>query len=446
MNLPEASTPSKAPSFWRTEDPILDAKGLVSKGGMFEHQRKWWNSPKFMKALVTGYGGGKTLIGSKWSISMALTNASHVDIVPHACVSPSFKIARKTIIPTITSLLDGKKTIRKDLSYRYNKSEHEFLIRCGGRRAIIWISSGDNPDSLKGPNLGSALIDEPFIQDREVLDQMIARVRHPLAKIKHIGLTGTPEELNWGYDICEGEDKDKYDVDLIQASTLANKAIDRSYYDRIKKAFTEKAALAYLEGQFVSLSEGQVYYAFDPLPGGNIQDLPDPGGELEIGMDFNVNPMAANVFWRVGDKVHIIDEIELPNSDTEEMCSHIKKLYPGRVIRNVYPDASGRARHSSAPGGKSDFNYIEAAGFKYWCHTTNPPRRDRYNITNGKLKNKTLTISPKCKKLKHYFMEYSYEKMLKQQAMSHLLDASTYPIAYLFPVSRIVQVKKLSGF
>nr|MCK4930054.1 hypothetical protein [Nanoarchaeota archaeon] len=62
-------------SFWRQEDPELDADGLVVKGGMWQHQRDWWNSPKFIRALVMGYGGGKTLISGKRAISMARTNA-----------------------------------------------------------------------------------------------------------------------------------------------------------------------------------------------------------------------------------------------------------------------------------------------------------------------------------------------------------------------------------
>ena len=193
-------------SFWRQEDPILDAAGLVTKGGMWQHQRDWWNSPAFIRALVMGYGGGKTLISGKRAISMARTNAP----VPYMYVSPSYKVAKRTIIPTIKELLDGRK-----IPYRYNKSDFEFKIKAGKRTGIIWVGSGDVPDSLKGPNICGANIDEPFIQDKSVFDQILARVRDPRARIREITLTGTPEDLNWGFDICEGDDRHKYDIELI---------------------------------------------------------------------------------------------------------------------------------------------------------------------------------------------------------------------------------------
>ncbi|WP_217878337.1 hypothetical protein, partial [Vibrio alginolyticus] len=85
---------------------------------------------------------------------------------------------------TIKELLQGKQSLLEGFSWKYNKADWEFLIRYKGREGIIWIGSGDDPDALKGPNLCGALIDEPFIQSREVFEQMLARVRHPNARTK----------------------------------------------------------------------------------------------------------------------------------------------------------------------------------------------------------------------------------------------------------------------
>ena len=416
--------------FWRLEDPVLAEDGTVQLGGMFEHQRKLWSSKKFIKALVTGYGGGKTLIGSKRAIAVALHNAPS----PFLCVSPTYKMARRTLVPTIKNLLDGKQTVLPGLMYKFNKSEFEFTIRYGDREASIWVVSGEDPDSLKGPNIGAALIDEPFIQDRAVFDQVLARVRDPSAALKEIVMTGTPEDLNWGYDICEGEEKDNFDLDLIQVSSTNNKALSPEYYARLRRGLTDKAVQAYVDGQFVSMSEGLVYYAFSDEA--NVVDLPDPGHELLVGMDFNVDPMAAVVFWRNGNHMHVIKEIELPNADTEQMCSYLHELYPGR-IRTVYPDASGKSRKTSA-SGRSDFYHLQQANFEVDAPQANPPIRDRYNAVNGKLKASTggvsLTIAPSCKKLKTYFKSYSHRKLNKQQEMSHLLDALGYPTHRLWPI------------
>lgn len=417
--------------FWRKELPELDEKGLIVKGGMWEHQQRWWESEAFIKALVTGYGGGKTMIGSKRAISLALVNAPS----PHLCVSPTYKMARRTLIPTIKNLLDGKMTMDPNLSYRYNKSDFEFTIRHGNRTGTIWVTSGEDPDSLKGPNIGSALIDEPFIQDREVFNQILARVRDPIAVHREIGLTGTPEDLNWGYDICEGEEKENFDIEVFRASSAANLALPKEYVQRLMKGFTAKAVQAYVEGRFVPLADGLVYYGFDPDL--HFMDLPDSGLQLGVGMDFNVDPMSAVVFWVSGNHMHFIDEFEMPNADTQYLCQVLRDEYGDRIT-TVFPDASGKSRKTNSPGGKTDFHYIREAGFEIDVGSVNPPIRDRENAVNGKLKpamgKPTITVGSKCKKLKTYLMSYSHRKKREQEHMSHLLDAFGYPIHRLFPV------------
>lgn len=445
------------PKFWRTEDPILNEKGMVTTGGMFAHQRKWWNSTHFIKAMVAGYGSGKTFIGAKRAIANALLNNGE----PHLWVSPSYKIAKRTVIPSIIELLDGKKSLDSTLRYKFNKSDHEFQIVHRGRRGIIWIGSGDEPDSLKGPNIGSATIDEPFIQTKAVFDQMLARVRSPKAIRREIGLLGTPEQLNWGYDICEGDDRDKYDIEVFTVSTKENLALPKQYVETLLRGYTSKMRDAYISGKFVNLSRGAIYYGFSRAI--NVQSIPDPGHELSVGMDFNVDPMAAVVFWRKGNHMHIVAELEIENADTEYMCSVLEsdnrnldtsEYLRGQIknfttkegtrrIQTIYPDASGRARATNAPAGMSDFSIIQGPNsnrFQLLSKGSNPRIRDRENAVNGKLNpvkgDPTLTIDPGCKKLIQYLLGYTHELRLKQKQMSHLLDALGYPIAYLYPVNK----------
>lgn len=423
--------------FWRKEPPDVDGGQLLT-GGMWPSQRKWWEQENFIRLLVGGYGAGKTVTGAKWSIAMALTNAP----CPHAYVAPTFPIARKTGIPTLAELLQGKKSILgRAFDWDYHKTLHEFTIKYHGRMGIIHVYSGENPLSLRGPNLGSAWIDEPFIQVAEVLNQMMARVRHPQAVLRAIGLTGTPEELNWGYDIVEGEDAGNYDVGVVKMSTRENKVLNDDYVTRLEGALSERAAAAYIDGEFVNLNDGLVYHSFNPTV--NIKDLPIPeGAHIGAGMDFNVDPMSAAVFWMVGDHIHFFDEIELPNADTEFLCDVLREnsVY-GKRLKTIYPDASGKTRKTASPEGRTDFHYIKRAGFEIKAPWDPPKRRDRYNSVNGKLCSKkretTLTISPKCKKLKKYLSIYNYEKMntREQEGMSHLLDAFAYPVCYLFPIS-----------
>lgn len=436
--------------FWRKDEPIFDPKtGQIIKGGMFSHQREWWDLPNFIKLLVGGFGAGKTGSLSKRVMASSFENAP----CAVACVSPTYNIARQTTIAALADYAEGKKSLygRRHFWWQYNQSSHEFRMRHKGRNAKILIYSGDNPLSLRGPNLAAAFIDEPFIQDEEVFNQMVARVRHPRARHMEIGLSGTPEQLNWGYDLVNGELGERHDVGYVQASTRLNKALDPTYTERLLASYTEKAAAAYVEGLFVNLSTGVVYYGFDPLE--NVADLGIPDeAELAVGMDFNVDPMAAVVFWTMEGHCHIVEELELPNADTEYMCVELRERYGDR-IRYIYPDPAGRSRHTNSPGAKTDFSYIRAAGYEINSRPPGlPHRKDRYNAVNGKFKPKngriSLTVSPACKKLVGYCQQYTHELMNrdKQKKMSHLLDALGYPIEYLFPVdSNSFAIKPLVG-
>lgn len=413
--------------FWRMDDPVLGQDGSVIWPGMWPHQRKWWCLPNKFKALVTGYGGGKTFIGGKRCISGAILNAP----APSLAISPTYDMARLTIVETITDLLEERK-----IPHHYNKNEKEFSFRYMRRKCKIIVRSGDKPKTLKGPNIGQAWIDEPFIQDKEVLEQITARVRNPKAGLKEILITGTPESLNWGYDICQGDERENYDLGLVQAPTFDNRAIGQDYYDTLKATYTEKALEAFGHGQFINLATGTVYYGFSIAR--NIQEREAPEGAiLSVGMDFNVNPMSATVFWTKGEHVHYLDEIELADSHTAGMCSRLKVSCPEAVT--VYPDASGaqRSTASSAPG-ESDLSILRDNGFRVRVNPSNPLIIDRENAVNKKLEDGTITISPKCKKLKQYLTQYTHENRKKEQgkAMSHLIDAFGYPIAYLFPIKR----------
>ena len=430
--------------FWRQEDPVIDAEGVLVRGGMFPSQREWFNLTNFIRLFVGGYGSGKTLTLCKHVLQVTIYNSP----APSAIVSPTYAMAKETTIETMRSVLEMKALLHPGV-FKWREvrsSPHLFEVQYHGLRNRILVYSGQDADRLKGTNLGMAAIDEPFIQTESVFNQMIARVRHPQAKIKCIDLSGTPEQLNWGYDLAEGELADKHDVGVVRASTRENVALGQEYIDHLMASMTEKAALAYIEGHFLDLATGLVYYAFNRLEQVVEQEMPD-GAVLGAGMDFNVDPMAAAVFWQCRGHVHWIEDIEIPNSDTEEMCDLLREKY-GVALNDVYPDASGNQRSTKAPGGISDFSIIRAKGFE--IHTkktriknapTNGARRDRWNAVNGKFKptkdgELTMTVSPRCKRLIKYLSIFSHENMTKQAEFSHLLDAFSYPMSFLFPIRK----------
>ena len=415
------------------DDPVLAADGSIARGGMFQHQRDWWELPNFIRGLVTGYGGGKTMALGKRMIWLAIKNAP----VPVVTVSPSYPMALTTIVQTLDELLDGKCRNEQHMRYHLFRSQpYRFHIQYRDRTATILCMSGERPERLKGANIASAGIDEPFIQPLEVFDQILARVRHPDAKLREINITGTPEGVvGWGYDLFQGDMREKHDLGLVQSSSTANRALPSDYVERLTSSYDEAAAEAYVQGKFVNLSTGRVYYSYDPDVHSVAVDKPDEA-ELCVGMDFNVNPLAFVVFWRTQDRMHIVAEHEMPNCDAEQAAAFIRQTYPS--IRRIYPDASGQNRQHAGAGGKSAFGYLREAGLTICARRANPQIVDRVNAVNGALRHGRVTISPACRKMRAYLLGYTHGDSNKQvqKDMSHLLDAFGYPISYLFPVDR----------
>jgi PBSX family phage terminase large subunit len=397
----------------------------IRKDLMYPHQRKWWELDNFIKLLVGGYGSGKTFIAAKRIIKASYINQG----IPNQFVSPTYEMAKKTIIPTLTSVLD-----KAGIRYTYNKTDKEFLLT--GWNGIIWVGSGENPDSLKGPNLGAAYIDEPFIQDREVFNQINARVRHPQANLREIGMTGTPEQLNWGYDLTLDS---KIDIGIVRGSTRDAHALPKSYIENLLKLYTEEQVKAFIDGEFINLQAGRAVTNFTR----DIVEERDNEAEMmkyypvEFGIDFNVDHMTAEIFVESNGYFRYIDEIKMPmNSNTFEIAEAIKERYPKAV--NCYPDASGKSRKSSS--FKSDHQILRDAGFNIRCGLANPPVKDRVNTFISLIKNGRVSISPKCKNFIRdcEIMTWKNGELFEgsDHSLTHAFDSGTYPAFYKCGISR----------
>lgn len=389
---------------------------------MLPAQRKWWELPNFIKAMVGGYGSGKTYIGAMRSIFLSYVNAPY----PGMYVSPTFPMAKKTIVIALKDMLD-----RARIDYSYNKTEHQFVIpEWSGN---IWIGSGEVPESLKGPTLAWAGIDEPFIQDKEVFKQMNARVRESKATQREIFLTGTPEELNWGYDLINN-DKGEFDIGYVVAKTIENIHNPEEYARNLQAAYDEDEQKAFMDGEFLNLTHGRVYKDFtremmkerrEGHPN-SISHLP-----IECGMDFNVDALSCEIYRKGPGWIHFFDEIRLKNANTYDMAEALYKKYPGIAI---YPDATGSARKTSATA--SDHEILRRAGFIVRAPKANPPVKDRTNAFNALMRNGNVSFwnMPELISDLERCTWRSGDIDKRDPERTHASDAAGYAVVYNFPV------------
>ena len=403
---------------------------IIRRTRWAEHQRKWWDLPNFMKLLVGGYGCGKTWIASLRAIYLSFLNAP----IKGMLVSPTYGIAEMTTIPTIKDIL-----AQMEVDYTYvGQPKNMFYIPLWNGH--IKIASGDNPISLKGGNMAWAGIDEPFVQKRTVFEEAHRRIR-PVTENSELFMTGTPEELNWGYDLCM-DTEGKYDIGYVYGKTEDNEFIggkDGEYYQGLLKSYSEEQKQAYLEGKFLNLLSGRVYKEFDRDK--HIFKLDNPvnsaGQKLfrvKAGIDFNVDYMTAEIFWDMKTGVHFIDEIRLMNSNTFDLAEKLRDKYPGI---EVYPDPTGSARRSAAT--KTDHQILRDYGFIVRSRKE-VPVRDKVNSTNALLRKDACSIEPgKCHWLVRDWERNTWKSGdidKSEVELTHASDAAGYAIEYLYPVKR----------
>jgi len=425
---------------WRTADPVLSEAGLVQRGGMWPTQRACWESKNFIKAFLAGYGSGKSNILGKRVIASALHNSP----VPVMLVSPSYRQAKRTIIPTVLNLLDGRR-----IRYSYSRADAMLEVYMRGRTGHIWIGSGDVPDSLKGSNLAAAYADEAFQLKYEVIEVLLSRLRDPHAKHRELFLAGTPEDgvAGWAYDVLEGERKKDFDIGVYQASTLENKALPPEFVKTLLAAYDTKTAAAYIHGKLVNMSSGRIYGSFDKDK--HVRPVRVPAGvEIFAGVDFNFDPACAVLFFvdKEG-KMHVFNEVHLSGGhDTYELADEVWKQSRGRLT-TFYPDPSGVQRKSSAQVGQTDIAILQQAGerlrrppqpFQIRARRRTPARRDRYNAANNMFRNDMVVVDPRCTHLIKSLLMSTYEGFTKHDGLDHQADSLTYYIEVENPITNKV--------
>jgi hypothetical protein len=253
----------------------------------------------------------------------------------------------------------------------------------------------DNPATIVGFKIGRALVDEldilPLMKAQTAWRKIIARMRWqgPPGFLPQVDVTTTPEGFQFMHQQFVQRIREKPELQrlygLVQASTYENEALlPEGYIESLLESYPAQLVQAYLHGQFVNMLHGTVYSHYDRVKN-RCGDSPQEGEPVHIGMDFNVNKMAAVIHVTRNNEPRAVGEI-VNQRDTPAMIEAIKSRFwrydraRGDWVRErsivIYPDASG-ANTSSKDASRSDISLLQAAGFQVIAPSANPPVRDR---------------------------------------------------------------------
>lgn len=366
--------------------------------------------------------------------------------------APSFKQAKRTFWKPL------KRSIPKAwIDGKPNETECSVTLVTGHVLRVVGL---DNYDDLRGSGLwffmGDEWADAKIAAWDEVIRPMLATCQG------HALFIGTPKGFNHfreGY--VAGQPGGEPDTKSWLFTSLAGGWIPADEVENARKRLDPKTFRQEYEATFETFA-GQVYYAFNRAHSVVDRDY-DPALPVHVGMDFNVNPMTANVWqeYELDGRLvsHCIDEIIIKTSDTVEMAREITTRYGKRGFGpdvtvdhvTVYPDPAGAQRRTSAQG-KTDISLLVDAGFVVRALQSHPLVRDRINCTNGRFESadgkRHAFIDPRCRKTIEAFERLEYKEGTsepdKESGYDHAPDAAGY---YLFArFSHKPVFRQMSGF
>lgn len=391
--------------------------------------------------FVGGYGSGKT----QGMIDSAFMDASHAKDALIAIYEPTFDLIDLTVAPRLLEKLDEHKIL-----HRHNKSKHKITTHGKNGFGNFIMRSLANPETIISYESYRAHIDEldtiPYVKANELWDKIIGRNRQvPTGFTRHnvnnrVSVYTTPEGFNFVQKRWVELEDEQNEYDLVRASSLTNPFLPASYIKALKNTYTSELQLAYINGEFVNLTSGTVYKCYNRQAHNSVEEI-KPAEPLFIGCDFNVTRQAATVYVKrdAGKQWHAVAEL-VDMYDTPEMVRIINERWKekGHQI-TIYPDASGGNRHSTN-ASTSDIAMLTQARYEVRKKDANPAVKDRVNATNVAFSKGILFVNAKnCPTVASCFEKQAYDKNGepdKKSGNDHQNDASTYPIAYEFPIMK----------
>ena len=371
-------------------------------------QYQFMQMPHKYKAFVAGFGSGKTWVGCVSQVAHYLQHPG----VKQGYFAPTFSLIRDIFYPTID---EAAHQFGMTTKARVGDKEVDFYL---GRRhyGTTICRTMDNPSNIIGFKIGRALVDELDVlktdKAREAWNKIIARLRYNDGSIQNgIDVATTPEGFKFTYERFKKSIEEKPEISstygFTKASTYDNeKNLPDDYIQSLLDSYPEQLIQAYLNGEFVNLVSGQVYY-FNSVEH-STSATHEKYEPVHVGMDFNVRNMSAVINVLRGGKLHAVGEF-INVLDTPTMIDYLKDRYHGCTIK-VYPDATGQSG-SSKCASLSDVSLLDGAGFVVDAPRKNPFIKDRVNAVNGSLEHgKILVNIEQCPRLAETLVQQIYDK------------------------------------
>ena len=385
--------------------------------------------------ISAGYGAGKTRSLCAKAVHLAAANQGFIGAV----MEPTGPLIRDIWQNDFDDVLDAYA-----IPYTFRASPlPEYMLHLPGGDTKILCRSFENWSRIIGLNLAWVLADEidtvaPSIASK-AFPKILGRLR--AGNVRQFGAASTPEGFRWMWNTFGSDDaQQRADRRLIKMRTADNPHLPPDFIERLQANYDPQLLRAYLDGEFVNLTTGQVYDRFDRIKHVREDIAPIEDEEtILVGIDFNVGNTNAALAIRRGRELFFFDEIAGAH-DTDAIGQELRRRYPHARILG-YPDASGANRSTNS--SRSDVAILASYDISNMSPKANPPIRDRVAAVQAALENgkgeTRLWVHPRCRKLVECLELQSYSERGepdKEAGYDHMNDAAGYLVHRVFEVGR----------
>jgi len=432
------------------------------------------------QGYIGGLGTGKSRVASHKLISKIL----QYPLAGFCIASNSFTQLEAGTLRTFFAacetwdLLEGRdyvNHVRYDGKIKFPKLGAEIDVRSASNKAsekfrsleldFVWVDEGHYWEEM------DYLILEGRLRGRES-----SRKAYP-GLTQQIWVTANPPHTmdHWLVRMCLDpiERTGKPAMTLFQSSTYDNYFLPEAYIQGLVDKMDPELAAIELGGNFGDLGKGKIWrrfsatkHIFDAKRCSDLGIPPiewDPLLPVHWAHDFNIDPLCSVLFqireMRVDgfqkQVAYVIDEMRVRDAIIDSAVKEFQNRDAYKIARKnglyLYGDPAGNQGNRQT--GESDWVALRKGlhnlGITGTSRIANahPTHRDRYNAGNGKFENGRGEIGtlfhPRCKYIRldaerTYYKPGTSDQLVVKAAdggtTTHLMDALTYAVHYLWPI------------
>lgn len=356
-------------------------------------------------------------------------------------VAPTYGMARNIIFEPLKQKMRDLRWVKK-----INETRMEITLVNNSK---IMLRGAENYDALRGTGVDFLVMDEMADIKPEAWSEVLRPTLSAQNPPGSALFVSSPKGLNHFKDLFDlGKTQDEWES--WQMTTIEGGNVPPEEVEAAKRDLDEKTWRQEYEASFENYGS-LIYWAFD-LEESVQKWEPKELKQVMLFCDFNVNPIVGAVVVRTEYGLHIIDEIAIYGSNTDELAQEMRRRYPKEQII-CFPDPAGGQNRTSA-GGRTDHSILQNAGFRVLFRPRHPKVKDRINAVNSLLlntnKERRLFVDPKCREVIKSLSRHAYKEgtMIpdKDNGLDHMSDAIGYGVEYLFPVTKNYELPKQQAF